>query len=48
MAGAPAASRGGNAAFLALTLAIFVALTAVMTFPQVLRMSDGVHDPATR
>ena len=44
-AGAPAASRGRNAAFLALTLAIFVALTAVMTFPQVLRMSDGVHDP---
>jgi hypothetical protein len=44
-AGAPAASRGGNAAFLALTLALFVALTAVMTFPQVLRMSDGVHDP---
>jgi hypothetical protein len=44
-AGAPAGSRGRNAAFLALTLAIFVALTAVMTFPQVLRMSDGVHDP---
>jgi hypothetical protein len=36
----------GTAAFLALTLALFVALTAVMTYPQVLRMSDGVHDPA--
>jgi Dolichyl-phosphate-mannose-protein mannosyltransferase len=31
--------------FLALTLALFVALTAVMTWPQVLRMSDGIHDP---
>jgi len=36
----------GNGRFLALTLALFVALTAVMTYPQVLRMSDGVHDPA--
>jgi hypothetical protein len=44
-ASAPAGSRGRNAVFLALTLAIFVGLTAVMTFPQVLRMSDGVHDP---
>jgi hypothetical protein len=44
-ASAPAGSRGRNAAFLALALAIFVGLTAVMTFPQVLRMSDGVHDP---
>jgi hypothetical protein len=35
-----------NGRFLALTLALFVALTAVMTYPQVLRMSDGVHDPA--
>ena len=33
-------------AFLALTVVLFVALTAVMTYPQVLRMSDGVHDPA--
>ena len=32
-------------AFLALALALFVALTAVMTYPQVLRMTDGVHDP---
>jgi hypothetical protein len=39
----PALSDGR---FLALTLALFVALTAVMTYPQVLRMSDGVHDPA--
>jgi hypothetical protein len=31
--------------FLALTTALFVVLTAVMTWPQVLRMSDGVHDP---
>jgi hypothetical protein len=38
--------EGGTGAFLALTLALFVALTAVMTYPQVLRMSDGVHDPA--
>ena len=36
---------GGTAAFLALTLALFVALTAVMTYPQVFRMADGVHDP---
>jgi hypothetical protein len=34
-----------TAAFLALTLVLFVALTAVMTYPQVLRMTDGVHDP---
>ena len=34
-----------TARFLALTLALFVVLTAVMTWPQVLRMSDGVHDP---
>ena len=34
-----------TARFLALTLALFVVLTAVMTYPQVLRMSDGVHDP---
>jgi len=40
---APAA---GNVRFLALSLTLFVALTAVMTYPQVLRMSDGVHDPA--
>jgi hypothetical protein len=39
-------SAAGNGRFLALTLALFVALTAVMTYPQVLRMSDGVHDPA--
>lgn len=32
--------------FLALTLVLFTALTAVMTYPQVLRMADGVHDPA--
>ena len=37
---------GGNGRFLALALALFLALTAVMTYPQVLRMSDGVHDPA--
>ena len=37
---------GGTAVFLLLTLALFAALTAVMTYPQVLRMSDGVHDPA--
>jgi hypothetical protein len=41
--GRPALSDGR---FLALTLVLFVALTAVMTYPQVLRMSDGVHDPA--
>jgi hypothetical protein len=34
-----------TAAFLAVALALFVALTAVMTYPQVFRMSDGVHDP---
>ena len=39
------ASAATTARFLALTLALFVALTAVMTWPQVLRMSDGVHDP---
>jgi hypothetical protein len=38
--------RLSTGAFLALTLALFVVLTAVMTYPQVLRMSDGVHDPA--
>jgi hypothetical protein len=32
--------------FLALALVLFVALTALMTYPQVFRMSDGVHDPA--
>ena len=32
--------------FLALALALFAALTAVMTYPQVFRMADGVHDPA--
>jgi hypothetical protein len=37
--------RRATAAFLALALVLFVALTAVMTWPQVLRMSDGVHDP---
>jgi hypothetical protein len=42
---APASSDAGSRHFLALTLALFVALTAVMTYPQVLRMSDGVHDP---
>jgi hypothetical protein len=31
--------------FLALALALFIALTAVMTYPQVFRMADGVHDP---
>jgi hypothetical protein len=35
-----------TAVFLALSLVLFVALTAVMTYPQVFRMSDGVHDPA--
>ena len=34
-----------TATFLALTLILFVALTAVMTYPQVFRMMDGVHDP---
>ncbi len=42
----PRRVEGSTGAFLALTLALFVALTAVMTYPQVLRMSDGVHDPA--
>jgi Dolichyl-phosphate-mannose-protein mannosyltransferase len=37
---------GSNGRFLAVTLALFVALTAVMTYPQILRMTDGVHDPA--
>src|SRR5712692_387752 len=31
--------------FLAVMLVLFSALTAVMTYPQVLRMQDGVHDP---
>jgi hypothetical protein len=31
--------------FLAVTLILFTVLTAVMTYPQVLRMKDGVHDP---
>ena len=31
--------------FLALTLILFTVLTAVMTYPQVFRMMDGVHDP---
>jgi hypothetical protein len=31
--------------FLALTLILFTVLTAVMTYPQVLHMEDGVHDP---
>ena len=44
-AGAPPASGGRISVFLTLSLALFVALTAVMTFPQVLRMTDGVHDP---
>src|SRR6185369_3990995 len=35
-----------TAAFVALALALFIALTAAMTYPPVLRMSDGVHDPA--
>ena len=30
--------------FLAATLILFIALTAVMTYPQVLHMKDGVHD----
>jgi len=43
---APVLSGAGKTArFLALTLALFVVLTAVMTWPQVLRMTDGVHDP---
>jgi hypothetical protein len=31
--------------FLAVTLILFTVLTAVVTYPQVLRMKDGVHDP---
>jgi hypothetical protein len=31
--------------FLAVTLILFTVLTAVMTYPQVLRLKDGVHDP---
>src|SRR5207237_985911 len=31
--------------FAALALALFTALTAVMTWPQVAHMRDGVHDP---
>jgi len=31
-------------AFLACTLLLFTALTAIMTYPQVLHMTDGVHD----
>jgi hypothetical protein len=43
---APVPSGAGKTArFLALTLALFVVLTAAMTWPQALRMSDGVHDP---
>jgi len=34
--------------FLALTLILFTVLTAVMTYPQVLHMEDGVHDPGIR
>ena len=34
-----------TAIFLALALALFTILTAVMTYPQVLRMRDGIHDP---
>ena len=30
--------------FLAATLILFITLTAVMTYPQVLHMKDGVHD----
>ncbi|MGH9142089.1 MAG: DUF6044 family protein [Vicinamibacterales bacterium] len=45
-AGAPTAASQSTGRFLVVTLALFVALTAVMTYPQVLRMSDGVHDPA--
>jgi hypothetical protein len=32
--------------FLAATLLLFTLLTAIMTWPQVVRMRDGVHDPA--
>jgi len=31
--------------FLGVTLLVFTLLTAVMTYPQVLHMRDGVHDP---
>ena len=31
--------------FLGLSLIVFTMLTAAMTYPQVLRMTDGVHDP---
>ncbi len=31
--------------FLAVTLPLFTVLTAAMTWPQVVRMRDGVHDP---
>jgi hypothetical protein len=31
--------------FLAGTLVLFTVLTAVMTYPQVFRMMDGIHDP---
>jgi hypothetical protein len=31
--------------FLALTLLLFTLMTAAMTWPQVVRMGDGVHDP---
>jgi hypothetical protein len=34
----------GTAAFLAAMLLLFTVLTAVMTFPQVLHLRDGVHD----
>jgi hypothetical protein len=43
---APVLPAKGTGRFLALAVPLFVALTAVMTYPQVLRMSDGVHDPA--
>jgi hypothetical protein len=33
-----------TAAFLAATILLFTVLTAVMTFPQVLHLRDGVHD----
>src|SRR5438045_4483609 len=32
--------------FVLLALVLFALLTAVMTYPQVFRMPDGVHDPA--
>jgi hypothetical protein len=43
-----AASRGveaRTAVFLLRALILFSALTAVMTYPQVFRMRDGIHDP---